>query len=73
MFRVVSPNLAEYIVTDATGKTVGLAAETPDGVNVFAWEPNSFAGFKEWSIALPNRPVVHARGNAAAPDQFSLQ
>ena len=71
VFRVVSPNLVEYIVTDATGKTFGLAAETPDGVNVFAWEPNSFAGFKEWSIALPNRPVVHARGNAAVPDQFS--
>ena len=71
VFRVVSPNLVEYVVTDATGKAFGLAAETPDGVNVFAWEPNSFAGFKEWSIALPNRPVVHARGNVAAPDQFS--
>ena len=71
VFRVLSPNLVEYIVTDATGKTFGLAAETQDGVNVFAWEPNSFAGFKEWSITLPGRPVVHARGNAAAPDQFS--
>lgn len=71
VFRVVSPNLVEYVVTDATGKMFGLAAETPDGVNVFAWEPNSFAGFEEWSIRLPERPAVHARGNAAAPDQFS--
>jgi S1-C subfamily serine protease len=71
VFRVVSPNLVEYVVMDATGKTFGLAAETPDGVNVSAWEPNSFAGFKEWSITLPGRPAVHARGNAAAPDQFS--
>jgi len=71
VFRVVSPNLVEYVVTDATGKTFGIAAETPNGVNVSAWEPNSFAGFKEWSIALPNRPVVHARGKAAVPDQFS--
>jgi S1-C subfamily serine protease len=71
VFKVVSSNLVEYVVTDATGKTYELAAETPDGVNVVAWDPNSFGGFKEWSIALPNRPVIRARGNAAAPDQFS--
>jgi S1-C subfamily serine protease len=71
VFRAESLNLVEYVVMNTSGKTFGLAAETPDGVNVVAWDPNSFDGFKEWSIALPSRPVVHARGNGAAPDQFS--
>jgi S1-C subfamily serine protease len=71
VLKVVFSNLVEYVVTDTTGKAVTLAAETSDGVNVLAWDTNSFGGFKEWSISLPTRPVVHARGNAAVPDQFS--
>jgi S1-C subfamily serine protease len=71
VLRAVFPNLVEYIVNNATGKTIGLAAETQDGTTVLASGTNSFAGFNEWSITLPNRPVVHARGNAAVPSQFS--
>ena len=71
VFKVASQNLIEYVVIDASGKTLGLEAETPNGVTVFAWEPNPTDGLKEWLIALPNRPVIHARGNSAIPEQFS--
>ena len=70
MFRVVYPNLIEYVVTDATGKTFGLVAETPDGVNVLAREPNSFGGFKAWSITLPNGTTVRAEAGGAVPEKF---
>ena len=71
VLRAVYPGLVQYLVIDAAGKTVELAAETTDGTNLSAWEPNSFGGFKEWSIALPTKNVVHARGSGAVPDQFS--
>lgn len=71
VLRAVYPDLNEYLVMDLTGKTVALAADTTDGVNVLAWEPNSFGGFNEWAITLPNKNVVHARGSGAIPDQFS--
>ena len=73
VLKAVYPDFSEYVVTDQSGKAIELALETSDGVHLVASEPNSFSGFKEWSITLPNGSSVRAQGNAAVPDQFSAR
>jgi len=71
VLRATFSDLTEYIVTEATGKTLALSAESADGTTLLAWTPNSSGGFSEWSITLPEKSVVYARGSGVLPDRLS--
>ncbi len=73
VLKAVYPDFTEYVVTDQNGKAVELALETSAGVRLVGSEPNSFSGFKEWLITLPNGASVRAQGNGAIPDHFSAR
>jgi S1-C subfamily serine protease len=68
--KVVFPNLVEFLISRGNEKMIGLEAETTDGTELTAWEPNSFSGFKEWAIKLPSGARVRARGTGPTPDRF---
>lgn len=70
VLKLMFPALVEFIIADGNGKTVALSAETSDGIELSAWEPNSFLGFKEWAIRLENGAGVRATGTGLVPDRF---
>jgi S1-C subfamily serine protease len=69
--KIVFPTLVEFLISDEHGKMFALAAETSDGTELSAWEPNSFSGFKEWAIKLRSGAAVRARGIGPTPDRFN--
>jgi S1-C subfamily serine protease len=69
--KIVFPTLVEFLISDENGKMFALAAETSDGTELSAWEPNSFSGFKEWAIKLRSGAAVRARGIGPTPDRFN--
>jgi S1-C subfamily serine protease len=70
VLKIMYPALVEFIIADGNGKTFALIAETSDGIELTAWGPNSFSGFKEWAIKLQNDVGVRATGTGPVPDQF---
>lgn len=71
--RATFPKLTEYVIKDKSGKVIEVIGETSDGVTLEATQPNSFGGFEQWSITLPNGATVRAKGSAEVPNLFSLK
>lgn len=71
--RATFPKLTEYIIKDKSGRVIELVGKTSDDVTLEATQPNSFGGFEQWSITLPNGSTVQAKGSGEVPNHFSLK